>query len=190
MATQTYLQLQKEIAALQTQAEKLKAQEVAGVVTRIKEAITAYGLTPEDVFGGKVSVTPAAAKGKGKGLAAARYVDGKGGQWVGRGKRPTWLRDALAAGKRLEDFLAEKFESEVGTFSSRPALVVASGEKAAPSKTKAKRVKTAAAREKRVSSARYSDGAGNSWSGFGPTPKWLKEALAAGKTKEDLLVKG
>ena len=37
-----------------------------------------------------------------------------------------------------------------------------------------------------VPATQYSDGAGNSWSGFGPKPGWLKDALAAGRTLEDL----
>jgi len=35
-------------------------------------------------------------------------------------------------------------------------------------------------------SARYRDDAGHSWSGLGPRPRWLLEALATGKTLEDL----
>ena len=31
-------------------------------------------------------------------------IRGHGNTWVGRGKRPQWLRDALAAGKQLSDF--------------------------------------------------------------------------------------
>ncbi|WP_063887626.1 H-NS family nucleoid-associated regulatory protein [Pseudorhodoferax sp. Leaf265] len=33
---------------------------------------------------------------------------------------------------------------------------------------------------------KYKDGAGNSWSGFGPKPRWLTEALAGGKTLDEL----
>ena len=36
--------------------------------------------------------------------AVAKFSDGQGNTWVGRGKRPQWLRDALAAGKQLSDF--------------------------------------------------------------------------------------
>ncbi|TMG99564.1 MAG: H-NS histone family protein, partial [Betaproteobacteria bacterium] len=43
--TKTYAQIQKQIAALQRDAEKLKRQEVDGVIARIKEAIQVYGLT-------------------------------------------------------------------------------------------------------------------------------------------------
>ena len=194
MATQNYAQLQKHIAALEAQAEKVKRNEISGVVARIKEAIASYGLTSQDLFGGKsvVVASKARARGaaKGKRPVAAKYVDGKGGQWVGRGKRPRWLSDALAAGKQLEDFLAEKFNAAVQTFSSPPAEVVAPADAVAP-KTSAKKAKKAkaATAKKTVSAPKYSDGAGNSWSGKGPTPKWLKDAMAGGKSREEFLVK-
>ncbi|RZL87182.1 MAG: hypothetical protein EOP82_27390 [Variovorax sp.] len=31
----------------------------------------------------------------------------------------------------------------------------------------------------------YSDGAGNSWTGRGPKPRWLKEAIESGKSLQD-----
>ncbi|NLW97843.1 MAG: H-NS histone family protein [Xanthomonadaceae bacterium] len=36
---------------------------------------------------------------------------------------------------------------------------------------------------------RFRDEAGNSWTGHGKRPGWFKDALAAGKTPEDLAVK-
>jgi len=36
--------------------------------------------------------------------------------------------------------------------------------------------------------AKYTDGAGRTWSGVGKRPNWFKDALAAGKTAEELLV--
>nr|WP_255511760.1 H-NS family nucleoid-associated regulatory protein [Mitsuaria sp. TWR114] len=35
---------------------------------------------------------------------------------------------------------------------------------------------------------KYHDGAGRTWTGVGKRPTWFKEALAAGKTAEDLLI--
>jgi DNA-binding protein H-NS len=57
--------------------------------------------------------------------------------------------------------------------------------------TKAKKVKPSAVGKKTARSVRasYADGAGNSWTGMGPTPKWLKVAIAGGRTREDFLVK-
>ncbi|HEY8946277.1 MAG TPA: H-NS histone family protein [Polyangiaceae bacterium] len=34
----------------------------------------------------------------------AKYADGKGNSWSGQGRRPKWLKDALAAGNALADF--------------------------------------------------------------------------------------
>lgn len=41
---------------------------------------------------------------------------------------------------------------------------------------------------KAVRPAKYRDEAGNSWVGHGKRPKWFVDALAAGKSAEDLLV--
>ncbi len=35
---------------------------------------------------------------------------------------------------------------------------------------------------------KYHDGAGRTWTGVGKRPVWFKDALAAGKTAEDLLI--
>lgn len=41
---------------------------------------------------------------------------------------------------------------------------------------------------KAPSVAKYSDGADRTWSGVGKRPNWFKDALATGKTAEDLLI--
>src|SRR4051812_12203847 len=103
---QTYTQIQRQIDALQKQADKLKQKEVGGVVDRIKEAISHYGLTPDQLFGasgaGARKATSSSAKAgsmgsRTKGTSSAAYTDGAGNTWGGRGPRPRWLRDALAA---------------------------------------------------------------------------------------------
>ena len=35
---------------------------------------------------------------------------------------------------------------------------------------------------------KYHDGAGRTWTGVGKRPNWFKDALAAGKTAEELLI--
>ncbi len=114
--TKSYAAIVKQIKALEAEAEKARRSEVDGVITRIREAIQFYNLTAADL-GLTVKAKPAAEKGaapakrkKRKAGAAktpgvAKYGDGQGNTWVGRGKRPQWLRDALAAGKQLSDFL-------------------------------------------------------------------------------------
>ena len=171
---QTYTQIRRQIEALQKQADKLKQSEVAGVVERIKEAIAHYDLTPEQLFAtssaGARKATSSSAKAAGKGSRAnsassAAYADGAGNTWGGRGPRPRWLRDALAAGKSLDEFAT-------GAPSTKSAAGAA---KTAAGKSKGKR----------TAKTSYRDESGNVWSGFGPKPGWLKTALAAGKTLED-----
>ena len=102
---QTYVQMQEHIAKLQAEAEAFRRSQLAGVIARIKEDMRANGLTPQDVFGKSLGKAAAkTAKGKAKTPAVVKYADGAGNFWVGRGKRPKWLSDALGAGKKLEDY--------------------------------------------------------------------------------------
>lgn len=109
--TKTYAQVMKQIDHLKAEAEKLRRQEVDGVIDRIREAIRHYGLTASDLGLGRAKPGPkpgAARLGRRKARkltkVAAKFRDENGNTWAGRGKRPVWLRDALAAGRKLEEF--------------------------------------------------------------------------------------
>lgn len=120
--TKSYAQIVKQIEVLKADAEKIRRKEVEGVVGRIREAITVYGLTAEDLgFAAKAKAKPgpkpkakttdAAAPAKKRGRKAAakpaavvKFRNETGGTWGGRGKRPQWLRDAINSGKTLADF--------------------------------------------------------------------------------------
>lgn len=117
--TKTYAQVMKQIDALSKEAEKLKRKEVDGVIARIKEAIAAYGLTAADLGlatrrgpkpGFKRATKALAERVTGKAKAAKggkqiiRFRDDGGNTWIGRGPRPSWIQDALAAGKKMGDF--------------------------------------------------------------------------------------
>lgn len=105
----SYADIQKQIETLQREAEKIRRKEVDDVIARIKEAIQVYGLTTADLgLGAGAGRTRRAAAGapkkKGpKGKGQVKFRDGSN-VWGGRGPRPRWLREALAAGKSLEDF--------------------------------------------------------------------------------------
>lgn len=115
----TLAELNVQIAELQAQAEVLRSKEVAEVVARIRDAIVHYGLTAADLgLGSAKAKTPkgtaavAIAKSRGdaggkKPSRVIKYTDGQGGNWSGVGKRPTWFKDALAAGKKPEDLLVK-----------------------------------------------------------------------------------
>jgi DNA-binding protein H-NS len=107
--TKSYAQIKKQIDQLTQKAEQLRQQEIAGVVSRIKEAIDAYGLTAQDLgLSPRAKKTGKAASTKGqpkaKRPAAVKFRDNAGNTWAGRGARPIWLREALAAGRKLEEF--------------------------------------------------------------------------------------
>ena len=109
--TKSYAQIVKQIESLKQAAEKARRKEAEGVIGRIRDAIQIYKLTAEDLgFGTQPKATrktrgPGKAKvGKTKAPGVAKFRDEAGHSWVGRGKRPDWLRAALAAGKSLSDF--------------------------------------------------------------------------------------
>ena len=166
MAT-SYSQIQKRIDALKAKADSLRLKEAGGVIARIKEAIAHYGLTMTDLFGGK-----SASKGRrtgertrGAAQREAKYADGQGNVWGGRGPRPKWLRDALENGKRLEDF-----ETTSASATTPPAVPR----------------KATAGKKRRKSAVKYRDDAGNTWTGRGRKPRWFQDAVAAGKKPEDM----
>lgn len=124
--------LQKEAASLQSEA-----------VMRIRKEIAKYGLTPEQLFGG--SAPRKAGRGKSAGAPkAAKFGDGTGNTWGGRGKRPEWLRQALAAGRALEEFLiAKATEPAAKQRAPRKKAAAAAKPKAAPKKRAAAKKTTA-----------------------------------------------
>lgn len=172
----TLIQVQQQIQELQHVAAQMRQAEVDGVIARIKEAIAAYDLSPADLFGagragakragsaGRVAATRA--RSKSRHGAEARYADGTGNEWVGRGPRPKWLREAIANGRSLDEFAV-------------------AGTAAAPSRP-ARAPREAVAR-KRVVPVKYRSG-DDTWTGRGSRPRWVREALEQGKSLEDFLV--
>lgn len=133
---QTYAELQEQIAKLQTEAQQLRQQELATVIAKIRGDIQAYQITPQDLFG---KLAPKGSTSKPKAAGSAKFADGNGNVWTGRGPRPKWLRDALASGKELSDFApgapSAKAEPVVAAKSAKPAANKAGATKAMPKKT-------------------------------------------------------
>jgi DNA-binding protein H-NS len=111
--TKSYDQIRKQIAALEAEAERARSKEIGEVVSKIRTAIEHYKLTAADLglaVRAKPGPKPGTVRSKtrkatgGKRSGAAKYRNDAGQTWVGLGKRPQWLRDALAAGKQLSDF--------------------------------------------------------------------------------------
>jgi DNA-binding protein H-NS len=166
---QTYKQIQKQIEALQRQADSLRQQEIRGVVERIKVAIEHYGLTADQLgFGGSAQPKGKVAAPAARAAGTQAFADEHGNAWSGRGPRPRWLRDVLTAGRSIEEFRAHD-----GAGAKQPA----------------KTAKVKAAGGRRQAKNQYRDDAGNTWGGMGPRPRWLREAVAAGSSLDSFLVK-
>jgi len=144
----------KSLSSILSQIERLQKEANAiqlDVVARIRKDIAKFGLTAEQLFG-----TAAAAKSSGvkparaakatraaKPPKAPKFADGLGNTWGGMGKRPDWLRQALAAGKALEDFLIGQV-SAAAPAEAKPAKAPTK----APAKAKAVRKAKPAAQAK------------------------------------------
>lgn len=195
MAKKSLAELQAQIEKLQAEATQLREQEKAGVVARIREAISAYELTEGDLFG-RTSRTAASKRGRqAKAARAAAYADGTGNVWGGRGPRPKWLRDALQQGKSLQDFATGGGQSSAASgANSSPAASDASGEATPAAGRRGRQPASKKGRASNGQSAagkppvKYRDEAGNTWSGRGLQPRWLKQALADGGTLESFRV--
>ena len=108
--TKSYIDIQKQIAALRKDAQKVRSKEVRGVIARIRQAVDAYGLTAADLGLDRkrrqnMGAAPLKVKKPGRKAKSSvvKYRDGDNA-WSGRGRRPQWLAAALAEGKALEQF--------------------------------------------------------------------------------------
>lgn len=184
----TLEQVRSEISRLESRAERLEHEgRKVAYFAKVKEGLDVLNLSMEDLLAGLAalerSTRPLRGKGSGKQrkprTAAPTYGDGSGATWSGKGRAPQWFRDALNSGKRKEDLLLQGSS----THEAKPEDSV---EAADPIKQATKRV-AKATRAKFVAEAKkakYADGNGNTWSGFGPKPKWLRDGIEAGRTLE------
>lgn len=85
---------------LQRQIDALEAEHRAALIAQAHAALKALGVAAADLLPTRVS-----RKARSRAPAAVRYRAPGGHTWTGRGKQPVWLRDALAAGATLGDFL-------------------------------------------------------------------------------------
>ncbi len=87
-----------------------EASEAEEIIPLMKEAIAKFELVPADLFDEvasrkmKVPQPRTSQTGKGSANGTAMYRDAEGNTWAGRGRRPTWLNEALERGAALEDF--------------------------------------------------------------------------------------
>src|SRR4051794_36428517 len=94
-------ELQALARDIETEIVTRRAAEKERVLHQMRELAASIGMTPEELLRG----------GRGAGAAVAvavkyRHPDNPGLTWSGRGKRPTWVSEALASGKTLDDLAA------------------------------------------------------------------------------------
>ena len=94
----SYQEILSQIESLKAEAERARKEEVKTAIDTVRKLIRENNLTAADCGFGKST--------KGGGTVKAKYRDSSSGNtWSGRGLTPKWLREALAAGRRKEDFL-------------------------------------------------------------------------------------
>ncbi|MBV8632878.1 MAG: H-NS histone family protein [Burkholderiaceae bacterium] len=85
-------------AALDEQIAQTKDRERADAIAKVKALMSEYGLTAADLS------ARAAKAGKVSKVAAKYRNKATGETWSGRGLQPKWLKAAIVAGAKLEDF--------------------------------------------------------------------------------------
>ena len=182
----TSAQIEKQIQTLQAEADKLRRREIGEVIGKIKNAIAAYGITTQDLFGSNGGSIGKPSFNKSAPTSTPKYRDDAGHAWTGRGPRPRWLREAIDAGRQLDEFSTDRGGDDAGSSGQGEA----SQERASSKKATAGQgsAKGAAAKKGVKSAVHYSDGT-RTWTGRGPRPGWLKDAIAGGKTLDELQLK-
>ena len=100
----TYAELKAQAEALLAQAEQARKQELAAVIQDIRAKMKEFGLTAADLATSSGSGVRKSSKSASS--APAKYRGPNGELWAGGlGRKPQWVKDALAQGKNLDDFL-------------------------------------------------------------------------------------
>ncbi|AVO50280.1 histone [Melaminivora suipulveris] len=87
----SYKDLLKEREALDQRIKDAHRREVSSAVSRVREIVAEFDLTPQDVFpSGKA---PRATAGTGAKIAPKYRNPATGQTWTGRGKPPRWIQN-------------------------------------------------------------------------------------------------
>lgn len=91
-------------AAIEKQIADAQREERSNAIAKVRSLMAEYGLTAADLAG-KAGTPRAAAAPKPTGKVAPKFRNAATGEtWTGRGLQPKWLKTALAAGAKIEDF--------------------------------------------------------------------------------------
>ena len=93
------LSLQKQLVL---EVPRRMAIERQKVVEDLKKMAAERGFDLDELLGAKVKPAGKSAAGA-RGPVAAKYRSAEGKEWSGRGRKPSWVAEHLAAGGKLED---------------------------------------------------------------------------------------
>ncbi|WP_186052469.1 H-NS family nucleoid-associated regulatory protein [Burkholderia gladioli] len=100
---ENYKTLKTQLDALQERTEAARIAELEAVIAQVRELVTEYGITEDQIYGRKRAKKTA--KSAAAVVAEPKYQNPKTGEtWSGRGRAPLWIRDA----KNRDRFLIAK----------------------------------------------------------------------------------
>ena len=91
-------------AALEKEIEATRKHERTEAIAQVKALMSQYGLSVSDL---NSKANTKSAGGKGKKVAIKYRNSATGDSWSGRGLQPKWLKAALAAGRKIEEFAVD-----------------------------------------------------------------------------------
>ncbi len=91
-------------AEIEKKIADVQREERSAAINKVRMMMAEFGLTAADIAG-KATAVRASTAAKPTGKVAAKYRNAQTGEsWTGRGLQPKWLKSALAAGAKIEDF--------------------------------------------------------------------------------------
>lgn len=91
-------------AELEQQIIEVQREERASAIAQVKSLMAQHGLTLADL-GSRNPAGASKTQGSTKKVPPKYRDPASGRTWSGRGLQPTWLRQALAGGAKLDEFL-------------------------------------------------------------------------------------
>ena len=160
---ENYKALKVQLDALQERTEAARLAELEAIIAQVRELVTEYGITEDQIFGRKRAKKAANSVA----VAESKYQNPKTGEtWSGRGRAPAWIANA----KDRSKFLVDRASSSAAASVKAPAKV-------AKARTQRKGPQPVLYRDPK---------SGATWSGRGRAPAWL----ASVKDRSKFLIAG
>ena len=100
----TLQKLLDQQAAIGRQISEIRTAERARGISDVRTLMAQHGLKVADISGAHSALHSGGAKTAGKKVAPKYRDPSTGATWTGRGLKPKWLAEAVAAGKTPDDF--------------------------------------------------------------------------------------